>query len=296
MSDDIVIKVEGLSKLYMLGQTLQPYGTLRHAIQNAATAPLRWIKAARKHKAGPDSAEFWALKDVSFTVNRGDVVGILGRNGAGKSTLLKLIAGLEDSSEGDIYINGQLANYLRPKDRDVAMVFQNYALYPHMTVAENMGFSLRLAKAPKAEADARIRTAANMLDDDKTKIQAAAKELTEKLFGKRLVIYSEASTEAVSIRFRQQVNENSKELCWHHAIPEMNHNELVGWAGGSSDVAVVIFRHKEDHERTQMRMEINKAVFAKYTPHVHEVWSKGDTAFVEEAKATTYAGCVAAKS
>jgi glucose/mannose-6-phosphate isomerase len=83
-------------------------------------------------------------------------------------------------------------------------------------------------------------------------------ELTEKLVGKRLVIYSEANTEAVSIRFRQQVNENSKELCWHHAIPEMNHNELVGWAGGKDDIAVVIFRHKEDHERTQIRMEINK--------------------------------------
>ena len=127
-----------------------------------------------------------------------------------------------------------------------------------------------------------ITGAADLLEREKTSIQQAALELTEKLVGKRLVIYSEASTEAVSIRFRQQVNENSKELCWHHAIPEMNHNELVGWAGGSSDVAVVIFRHKEDHERTQMRMEINKAVFAKYTPHVHEVWSKGDTAFARQ--------------
>jgi glucose/mannose-6-phosphate isomerase len=81
-------------------------------------------------------------------------------------------------------------------------------------------------------------------------IKKAAQELTDKLVGKRLVIYSEASTEAVSIRFRQQVNENSKELCWHHAIPEMNHNELVGWAGGKDDIAVVIFRHKEDHERS----------------------------------------------
>jgi len=78
------------------------------------------------------------------------------------------------------------------------------------------------------------------------------------------------------------VNENSKELCWHHAIPEMNHNELVGWAGGDKSIAVVIFRHKEDHERTQMRMEINKSVFEKYTPHIHEVWSKGDTGFARQ--------------
>ena len=127
-----------------------------------------------------------------------------------------------------------------------------------------------------------IKTAANMLADEKENIKKAAMELTEKLVGKRLVIYSEASTEAVSIRFRQQVNENSKELCWHHAIPEMNHNELVGWAGGKDDIAVVIFRHKEDHERSQIRMEINKEVFKKYTPHVHDVWSQGDTAFARQ--------------
>ena len=127
-----------------------------------------------------------------------------------------------------------------------------------------------------------ISAAADMLAADKASIQAAAKELTEKLFGKRLVIYSEASTEAVSIRFRQQVNENSKELCWHHAIPEMNHNELVGWAGGKDDIAVVIFRHKADHERSQIRMEINKEVFRKYTPHIHDVWSQGDSAIARQ--------------
>lgn len=132
------------------------------------------------------------------------------------------------------------------------------------------------------EFQAPIAAAAAMLKRDKAAIQASAKDLTEKLHGKRLVIYSEASTEAVSIRFRQQVNENSKELCWHHAIPEMNHNELVGWAGGSQDVAVVIFRHKEDHERSQIRMEINKEVFRKYTPHIHDVWSIGDSAFARQ--------------
>jgi glucose/mannose-6-phosphate isomerase len=127
-----------------------------------------------------------------------------------------------------------------------------------------------------------IKNAALMLDKDKEDIKKAAMELTEKLVGKRLVIYSEASTEAVSIRFRQQVNENSKELCWHHAIPEMNHNELVGWAGADKSIGVVIFRHKEDHERSQMRMEINKGIFEKYTPNVFEVWSKGDTAIARQ--------------
>jgi glucose/mannose-6-phosphate isomerase len=127
-----------------------------------------------------------------------------------------------------------------------------------------------------------IKTAALMLEHDKADIQKAAQELAAKLVGKRLVIYSEASTEAVSIRFRQQVNENSKELCWHHAIPEMNHNELVGWAGGNDQFAVVIFRHKEDLERNQTRIAINKEVIQQYTPHIHEVWSKGDTAFARQ--------------
>lgn len=122
-----------------------------------------------------------------------------------------------------------------------------------------------------------IAEAARVLAADKDAIKQAAQELTEKLFGKRLVIYSEASSEAVSIRFRQQVNENSKVLCWHHAIPEMNHNELVGWAGASDDIAVLIFRHKEDHERSQIRMEINKEVFQRYTPHIHDVWSQGSS-------------------
>lgn len=121
-----------------------------------------------------------------------------------------------------------------------------------------------------------IAKAAGMLRNDQEAIKAAGEDLARKIFGKRAVIYSEASTEAVCVRFRQQLNENSKELCWHHAIPEMNHNELVGWAGGDKGIAVVIFRHKDDHERSQIRMEINKEVFAKYTADIHEVWSQGD--------------------
>ena len=127
-----------------------------------------------------------------------------------------------------------------------------------------------------------INTAALMLERDKTEIQAEAKRITDAIFEKRVIIYSEAATEAVCIRFRQQLNENSKELCWHHAIPEMNHNELVGWAGGDKNMAVVIFRHKTDHERSQVRMEINKTVFQKYTPHILDVWSKGDTAIARQ--------------
>ena len=128
----------------------------------------------------------------------------------------------------------------------------------------------------KSDFESSMARAAEKLKSGQEAIKTEAKELAEKIYGKRAIIYSEAATEAVSIRFRQQLNENSKELCWHHAIPEMNHNELVGWAGGDKSLAVVIFRHKDDYARSQMRMEINKEVIAKYTPNVYEVWSKGD--------------------
>ncbi len=137
-------------------------------------------------------------------------------------------------------------------------------------------FVLRHFGIIRGDFETSISKAAAALKSDQEAIKAAGKELAGKLFGKRAVIYSEAATEAVSIRFRQQINENSKELCWHHAIPEMNHNELVGWAGGDKTLSVVIFRHKDDNERNQVRMEINKEVFSKYTPHIHEVWSQGD--------------------
>ena len=128
----------------------------------------------------------------------------------------------------------------------------------------------------KSDFEKSLARATARLKKDQATISNEGKELAGKLKGKRAIIYSEAATEAVSIRFRQQLNENSKELCWHHAIPEMNHNELVGWAGGDNSMSIVIFRHKDDHARSQMRMEINKEVFAKYTPHLHEVWSQGD--------------------
>ncbi len=102
-----------------------------------------------------------------------------------------------------------------------------------------------------------------------------AKKVTEKLYKKIPVIYSDAWFEGVSIRFRQQINENSKMLCWHHVIPEMNHNELVGWTTKNENLAVLIFRNEDDYFRTQKRMEINKTVFSKYTSTILEVYSKG---------------------
>jgi len=104
------------------------------------------------------------IHGVSVSIADGEFVTLVGPSGCGKSTLLRMIAGLESVTAGDIKIGDRVVNTLAPKDRDIAMVFQNYALYPHKTVSENMGFSLKLRHIPKAEIDTRVRRAAEILD------------------------------------------------------------------------------------------------------------------------------------
>ncbi|WP_290739020.1 sn-glycerol-3-phosphate ABC transporter ATP-binding protein UgpC [Amaricoccus sp.] len=103
------------------------------------------------------------LHGVSIDIEEGEFVVLVGPSGCGKSTLLRMLAGLEHVTSGDILIGDTRVNDLPPKDRDIAMVFQNYALYPHLTVADNMAFSLTLKRASKAEIDARVRPAAEIL-------------------------------------------------------------------------------------------------------------------------------------
>jgi multiple sugar transport system ATP-binding protein len=107
---------------------------------------------------------FEAVKDLSLDVSDGEFMILVGPSGCGKSTALRMVAGLEDITGGELKIGGQLMNDRAPKDRDIAMVFQNYALYPHMTVRENMGFALKLAKAPEAEINQKVTDAAKILD------------------------------------------------------------------------------------------------------------------------------------
>jgi multiple sugar transport system ATP-binding protein len=113
-------------------------------------------------KRYPDGTE--AVKQVDLDIGDGEFMILVGPSGCGKSTALRMIAGLEDISEGDLVIGGETVNDLPPKDRDIAMVFQNYALYPHMTVRENMGFALKLAKTEKSEIDSKVEEAARILD------------------------------------------------------------------------------------------------------------------------------------
>ncbi len=104
-----------------------------------------------------------ALAPVDLDVRTGEIVTLIGPSGCGKTTLLRMIAGLEEISSGEIEIGGRVVNNVQPKERDIAMVFQNYALYPHMTVRDNMAFSLMLAKTEKAKIESRVAQAADIL-------------------------------------------------------------------------------------------------------------------------------------
>jgi multiple sugar transport system ATP-binding protein len=113
-------------------------------------------------KRFPDGYE--AVKDMSLEIADGEFVILVGPSGCGKSTALRMIAGLEDITEGELRIGGDVVNQYAPKDRDIAMVFQNYALYPHMTVRDNMAFPLKLAKVSDDEIDSKVSEAAKILD------------------------------------------------------------------------------------------------------------------------------------
>ena len=107
---------------------------------------------------------FEAVKDFNLEIGDKEFIIFVGPSGCGKSTTLRMVAGLEEISGGDLYIDGKRMNDVEPKDRDIAMVFQNYALYPHMTVYENMAFGLKIRKIPKEEIDKKVREAAKILD------------------------------------------------------------------------------------------------------------------------------------
>jgi multiple sugar transport system ATP-binding protein len=113
-------------------------------------------------KRYPDGFE--AVKDMNLGIGDGEFMILVGPSGCGKSTALRMVAGLEDITDGQLKIGDQVVNQLAPKDRDIAMVFQNYALYPHMSVRDNMGFALKLAKVPQDEIERKVNEAAKILD------------------------------------------------------------------------------------------------------------------------------------
>ncbi len=123
-----------------------------------------------------------------------------------------------------------------------------------------------------------LEAAIKLIDTEEKNIIAEAKIVAQKLVGKIPVIYATTNNEGVVIRFRQQLNENAKILCWHQIIPEMNHNELVGWTEKNDSLAVLFFLDKDDYQRNLARVEMNKEVITKYASSITEVYSKGASA------------------
>lgn len=122
-----------------------------------------------------------------------------------------------------------------------------------------------------------IERAIALLEANKDQIRKDSKEICDKIVNRIPILYSESQYEGVAVRWRQQINENSKMLCWHHVFPEMNHNELVGWTGGDNRVAVVMLRNEDDHKRSQLRMELCKKLMGEKCDTILEVWSKGSS-------------------
>jgi len=173
---------------------------------------------------------------------------------------------------------GKVAEFARAKKLDCILVpagmpprsCLGYSLIQILAVLSHLGY---IANTYERE----VKAAIKLLKADAENIKKNATALAKKIVGKTPVVYSSSFMEGVAIRFRQQLNENSKMLAWHGAIPEMNHNEMVGWRDDASDKAVIILRDKDDFERTQLRMEIGKKIIKKYHPTILEIQSEGKT-------------------
>jgi glucose/mannose-6-phosphate isomerase len=136
-------------------------------------------------------------------------------------------------------------------------------------------FILHFHKIISGKFKTQLKNSIQLLFTEKENIISEAKSIAQKISGRTPIIYSTTLWEGIAIRFRQQLNENAKILCGHHVIPEMNHNELVGWPSGSEKISVIIFRDNDEFEQNNRRIEINKEIISKYTPHITEIYSKG---------------------
>jgi len=134
-----------------------------------------------------------------------------------------------------------------------------------------------------------IKSSISLITQNSDSIKEEAREIANKLHHKLPIIYTTDRMESVAMRLRQQINENSKALCWHHVIPEMNHNELVGWRDKNDDLAVVYLRNEDDFERNSIRIDINQKIISKYTDTIINVYSKGKD-LVEKAMYLVHLG------
>jgi glucose/mannose-6-phosphate isomerase len=138
-------------------------------------------------------------------------------------------------------------------------------------------YILKKLKMIDGSFEAKLEESITLIEKSQKRIRVEAAKIASKIYNKIPVIYSASGTEAVAVRFRQQINENGKQLAWHHVIPEMNHNELVGWREKNENLAVIFLRNEHDHPRSQTRMALNKKVIRKYTSTIIDIQSKGDS-------------------
>ena len=157
---------------------------------------------------------------------------------------------------------------LLPGDWPSPRACLGYSMVQQLFVLRKLGFISN-------ESILSIKSSIDLIKYNQEDIKEEALKVANFLFGKRPIIYSTDRIEPVAVRFRQQINENAKLLCWHHVIPEMNHNELVGWKDADAEYAVVYLRNTDDFSRNAVRIEINKKIIGKLTPNILEINSKG---------------------
>lgn len=157
-----------------------------------------------------------------------------------------------------------------------------YSIVQQLYVLYNLGLI-------DASFKSQFKTAIDLIRFDNEAIKSAAKQVADRTFDKIPIIYSTDRIEAVAVRLRQQINENAKMLCWHHVIPEMNHNELVGWTEAHPNMAVIYLRNRDDLKRNQVRMDINQEIIGKYTETIIDIFSKGNS-LIEKAMYLVHLG------
>lgn len=138
-------------------------------------------------------------------------------------------------------------------------------------------YILKLLGLVSARFEDELNETINLLEREQEHIRTLAKAIAGQLHNRIPVLYAVSEMESVAVRIRQQINENSKMLCWHHVVPEMNHNELVGWRNRIGNWAPVFLRSREDFDRNQQRIEINKGIVAQYADNVLEIYAKGES-------------------
>lgn len=222
---------------------------------------------------------FLVNKDYALpaSVGRGALVIVSSYSGNTEETLSCLKQAIKArATVVCITSGGQVAEIAHKKKMDCILV--PAGMPPRACIGYSVVqvlFTLRHFGLLQDKFDRDIKAAIRLLNMEEESIRKEARKMAGKLQDKLPVIYASGAFEGMAIRFRQQLNENSKVLAWHGVVPEMNHNELVGWKDKDPGKVVIYLRSEADYERVQARMEINKKIIKKYTPNILELWAKG---------------------